>query len=189
MKKMVWFTLLLAGCGRHYRHYPEFTAGSAPTRIVAVSAEPVAPVANANPATEGIGALLDSPPETILKHPPNIGGGLQDVYFAYDQAGLSEEALAVLRHDAQVLCAALLDFPGLRFVIEGHCDERGSAEYNLALGDRRAQRVEEVLREYGVPAAAVEVVSYGKESPQCTEETESCWQKNRRAHISVRRAP
>jgi peptidoglycan-associated lipoprotein len=117
----------------------------------------------------------------------DVNGALEDVYFGYDTFDVSREALEVLRRDAILLCAILADFPGLKVMIEGHCDERGSAEYNLGLGEQRARRAEEVLREYGVPAGAVEVISYGKESPQCTEAKESCWQKNRRAHVEVRK--
>jgi peptidoglycan-associated lipoprotein len=190
MKKMIWFTLLLAGCGGCHRrhHYPEFTAATAPQQIqhATFSSDSTPPPANATPAADTTSVVPDTPTDIAIRHPPNLGGALQDVYFAYDRSELSEAALAALRQDAKVICATLNDFPDLKFIIEGHCDERGSAEYNLALGDRRAHRAEDVLREYGVPAAAVEIVSYGKESPQCVEATESCWQKNRRAHISVR---
>jgi peptidoglycan-associated lipoprotein len=86
-----------------------------------------------------------------------------------------------------LLCAILGEFPGLKVIVEGHCDERGSAEYNLGLGESRARRAEDVLAEYGVPAAAIEVVSYGKEAPQCIDATEACRQKNRRAHMAVKR--
>ncbi len=70
-------------------------------------------------------------------------------------------------------------------MIEGHCDERGSAEYNLALGDRRANSAKEFLQELGVPADRLSVISYGKERPQCTEHNEECWQKNRRVHFTA----
>jgi peptidoglycan-associated lipoprotein len=116
-----------------------------------------------------------------------VNGALEDAFFRYDRSELTPDALASLRRDADLLCAILADFPALKVTVEGHCDERGSAEYNLALGDRRARRAEGVLRECGVPAGAVEVVSYGKEAPQCLDATETCWQKNRRAHMSVRR--
>jgi len=69
--------------------------------------------------------------------------------------------------------------------VEGHCDERGSAEYNLALGDRRATEAKDYLVEFGVPASQLTTISYGKERPQCTEHNEECWQKNRRAHLSA----
>ena len=74
--------------------------------------------------------------------------------------------------------------------IEGHCDERGSAEYNLALGDSRASRVTGMLRNFGLGAAKLHTISYGRENPQCTEQctepAESCWRRNRRAHLVVR---
>ena len=69
-------------------------------------------------------------------------------------------------------------------MVEGHCDERGSAEYNLGLGDRRASSAKDFLVQLGVPADRLKTISYGKERPQCTESGESCWQKNRRAHFS-----
>ena len=69
-------------------------------------------------------------------------------------------------------------------MVEGHCDERGSAEYNLGLGDRRAQSAKDFLVQLGVPADKLRTVSYGKERPVCTEGNESCWQRNRRAHFS-----
>ncbi len=134
-----------------------------------------APVAETLPRKSEAGALAE------------INGALEDAYFPYDRSDLTSDALATLHRDAELLCAILADFPGLTVTIEGHCDERGSAEYNLALGDRRATRAQEVLRDYGVPAAAVQIVSYGKEAPQCLQATESCYQKNRRAHFSVKR--
>jgi len=69
-------------------------------------------------------------------------------------------------------------------VVEGHCDERGSAEYNLGLGDRRAQSAKDFLVQLGVPADKLRTISYGKERPVCTEANESCWQRNRRAHFA-----
>jgi peptidoglycan-associated lipoprotein len=68
--------------------------------------------------------------------------------------------------------------------VEGHCDERGSAEYNLGLGDRRASSVRDYLVQLGVPADRLHTISYGKERPQCTDADEACYQKNRRAHFS-----
>jgi len=69
--------------------------------------------------------------------------------------------------------------------VEGHCDERGSAEYNLGLGDRRASSVRDFLVQLGVPVAKLRTISYGKERPQCTEADEACYQKNRRVHFSA----
>jgi peptidoglycan-associated lipoprotein len=77
------------------------------------------------------------------------------------------------------------DFPSAVITIEGHCDERGSAEYNLGLGDRRANAAKEFLVGLGVSESQLRTVSYGKERPQCTESNEDCWQRNRRAHFSA----
>jgi peptidoglycan-associated lipoprotein len=109
---------------------------------------------------------------------------VQDVYFDYDQSTIREDGRAVLSKNAEVLKGALADNPGV-VVVEGHADERGSAEYNLGLSDRRATAAKEFLVQLGVPADRLRPVSYGKERPQCTESNESCWQKNRRAHFSA----
>jgi outer membrane protein OmpA-like peptidoglycan-associated protein len=135
----------------------------------------------------------EAPVETVFKSPrrlsaviAEVNGQLEDAYFAYDRSEPGAEGLAALRRDAQVLLPLLSEFPGLRVVVEGHCDERGSAEYNLALGDRRASTILRILDQLGVPVSALVPISFGKEMPQCTEPMESCWKKNRRAHLSIR---
>ena len=107
--------------------------------------------------------------------------GLSDIYFAYDRYDLSPEARATLADNA----AWLENNPGVRVQIQGHCDERGSNQYNLALGDRRAKSAYNYLINLGVPADRLSTISYGEEMPQCTEHTEACWAKNRRAHFQV----
>src|SRR5690349_20475442 len=97
--------------------------------------------------------------------------------------------MAALETDAHLLTALLKEFPDLEVIVEGHCDERGSAEYNLGLGDRRAERAAQILRDFGVAVGKLRTISYGKESPQCTEPTESCWQTNRRAHLQAGTRP
>jgi peptidoglycan-associated lipoprotein len=114
-----------------------------------------------------------------------LSSDVQDAYFDYDQSTIREDARAVLQRNAEVLKQALADNPGASIVVEGHADERGSAEYNLGLADRRATAAKEFLVQLGVPAGSLKPVSYGKERPQCTESNESCWQKNRRAHFSA----
>jgi peptidoglycan-associated lipoprotein len=113
-----------------------------------------------------------------------IGGELQDVYFDYDKSDVRGDARDVLNKDAAALKGILADFPNSTIVVEGHCDERGSAEYNLGLGDRRASSAKEFLLQLGVPADRLKTISYGKERPQCTESNESCWQRNRRVHFT-----
>ena len=109
---------------------------------------------------------------------------VQDAFFDYDKNDIREDARATLTRDADALKAIFADFPSAVIVIEGHCDERGSAEYNLGLGDRRAQSAKDFLVQLGVPGDKLRTISYGKERPVCTESNESCWQRNRRAHFA-----
>ncbi|MDR4499868.1 MAG: peptidoglycan-associated lipoprotein Pal [Nitrospirales bacterium] len=105
---------------------------------------------------------------------------LSDVFFDYDQYSLQENDLNALATNAQVLLAR---YPKKKVLIEGHCDERGTEEYNLALGIRRAQAVKEYLVDLGVPAEKMQVLSYGKERPFCTQHSWNCWKHNRRSHF------
>jgi len=108
---------------------------------------------------------------------------IEDAYFDYDKASLRPDALKALQGDSAELRDILKDYPDYKLTIEGHADERGSAEYNVALGDKRAESAKDYLTGVGIPAAQLNVVSYGKERPVCTDHDESCWQKNRRIHI------
>jgi peptidoglycan-associated lipoprotein len=108
-----------------------------------------------------------------------------DAYFDFDKSSLRPDAKTALSSDAAALKDIFKDFAGAKITVEGDCDERGSAEYNLALGDRRATEAKDDLVEFGVPAAQLNTISYGKERPVCIEHTEECWQKNRRAHLSA----
>lgn len=109
---------------------------------------------------------------------------VQDAYFDYDKSDVRQDARDALTKDAEALKSILSDFPNATIVVEGHCDERGSAEYNLGLGDRRATSAKDFLVQLGIPADKLRTISYGKERPQCTEHNEECWQKNRRAHFA-----
>ncbi len=104
-----------------------------------------------------------------------------DAYFDYDKADIRADAKQALTRDADFLRA----HPEIRFTIEGHCDERGSEEYNLALGDRRAQATKNYLASLGISPDRMQTVSYGKERPFCTEHNESCYQQNRRGHLTM----
>ena len=108
---------------------------------------------------------------------------LEDALFDYDKSTIRTDAATALKDDVGAIRGILAKDPNEKLRIEGHCDERGSDEYNLALGDKRAQAASEFLQTMGIPSAQVTVISYGKEKPVCTEQTEACWQKNRRAHI------
>ncbi|HEY7289292.1 MAG TPA: peptidoglycan-associated lipoprotein Pal [Vicinamibacterales bacterium] len=106
---------------------------------------------------------------------------LTDVYFELDKSELRDDAKAPLQKDADWL----KKWTSTLITIEGHCDSRGSAEYNLALGSRRANSVKTYLVGLGVPADRLTVISKGKEQPVCTEQNESCWQQNRRGHFVI----
>jgi peptidoglycan-associated lipoprotein len=124
------------------------------------------------------------PTERSVSFESRVSSDLQDAYFDYDRNDIRSDAQAALTRDAAALKSILADFPNASIVLEGHCDERGSAEYNLGLGDRRASAAKDFLVQLGVPGDRVRTISYGKERPQCTDATEECWQKNRRAHFS-----
>jgi len=126
------------------------------------------------------------PPPVVVKASlsERLAKDVTDVYFDYDKSEVREDARAALQKNADALKAILGDFPSAVISVEGHCDERGSAEYNLGLGDRRSTSVREFLVQLGVPGDRLKSISYGKEKPACTEGTEACWSKNRRAHFA-----
>ena len=103
---------------------------------------------------------------------------VKDVYFDYDKADLRSDAQAALAQAAQIIKQK-----GWKVQIEGNCDERGSTEYNLALGERRADAAKQALLQGGVSADSLKTISYGKEKPVCSESNEDCWQKNRHDHF------
>jgi peptidoglycan-associated lipoprotein len=130
---------------------------------------------------------VDPVPEPALESiVAGLNARLLDAFFDYDRADLRPDAVTALQHNAELLRPLLARFPQVRVTIEGHCDERGSAAYNLALGDQRARRAASFAQELGLPAANVDVVSFGNEAPQCTDPRESCWQRNRRAHFRLK---
>jgi peptidoglycan-associated lipoprotein len=102
-----------------------------------------------------------------------------DLYFDYDKYDVRAEDKLAIRQNSAFFAA----HANIKFTIEGHCDERGSTEYNLALGDNRANAAKQALIAAGVSADRIRTISYGKEKPVCTQATEECWQKNRRAHF------
>lgn len=108
-------------------------------------------------------------------------GPLQDIHFAYDSFELSDNARELLRMNADWL----RENPKAKVEVEGHTDSRGTVEYNLALGAKRATAARDYLVSLGVSSERITTISYGKELPLCHEETESCWAENRRAHFVV----
>ena len=132
------------------------------TAAVSVNAPPPPPVVEKGPSDD----------ELFLKE-------VRDAYFDYDKADIRPDARDALSKTADFLKG----HPQFKVTIEGHCDERGSTEYNLGLGDRRANSVKQYLVSLGVPADRLATVSFGKEKPFCQEHAEPCWQQNRRGHF------
>ena len=185
----------LGGCGGRYPYRAPVGGGDPAPPQSHADASPViredippSPHAHADPEPRRVDAepSVEPPRPTESEVVTTVNGQLEDAFFGYDSFDLSPAAVAALRHDAELLRAILRDFPGLQVTVEGHCDERGSAEYNLGLGDRRAARAAAFLKERGLPSANLAPVSYGKQAPQCAESTEACRSRNRRAHFVVR---
>jgi peptidoglycan-associated lipoprotein len=139
-------------------------------------APPPAPRPEPAPVVDEYARLKAMSVEEIEK-----SGLLAEVYFDFDRADIREQDRAALSKNAE----ALKKFDFLKVTVEGHCDERGTVEYNLALGERRARAAYDYLVSLGVPADRLKTVSYGKEVPVCTQSSEDCWQRNRRAHFTV----
>ena len=106
----------------------------------------------------------------------------EEIHFDFDKYVLTPKAMMILDEKASYL----REHPEVRVLIEGHCDERGTQEYNLALGDRRANSAKSYLIKSGVMESRLTTISYGEEQPLCTEHTESCWWRNRRDHFQIR---
>lgn len=117
--------------------------------------------------------------EAGRRPPTGESGPLRDIHFAFDSYELDEAARESLRDSAEWL----KDNPKVRVEIEGHCDERGTVEYNLALGAKRAKAAKDYLATLGITSDRMSTISYGEELPLCSEHTESCWAENRRCHF------
>lgn len=122
------------------------------------------------------------PPAPAISDSEFFASSIKDVFYDYDQSSIRDDARAALEGNAR----ALKERPSIRVTIEGHCDERGSEKYNLALGDQRANSAKEYLVGLGIDAGRIDTVSYGKERNFCEERNEECWQLNRRAHFVMR---
>jgi peptidoglycan-associated lipoprotein len=108
---------------------------------------------------------------------------VKDVFFDFDKANIRPDEVPVADHNAEFL----KQHADIKIMVEGHCDDRGSEEYNLALGDSRATSLKQSLEQQGVSADRIKTISYGKEKPFCTQDNEQCWQENRRDHLAFQR--
>ena len=167
------------GCAK--RPATAVTAAPAPTGVAAVA--PTTP-ASTPPAAMGSeqrgGAAVSEarPAPSEFTSVPD----LVDIHFDFDKYAIGPRDAEILQSNARWLRAS----PNTLVLIEGHCDERGTEEYNLALGERRAKAAADYLVAQGVALTRITTISYGKERPQCTPHNEACWAKNRRAHFLVK---
>jgi peptidoglycan-associated lipoprotein len=159
----VLFLVVAAGCGKKPKPGADVTTESTPVE-----------------ETEGTGTGEASGPMDEPQQP--VAAEIEDVFFDYDKHHLRGDARSILEANARVLKAD----PAVSLVLEGHCDERGTVEYNLALGERRAQSVRSYLEQLGIDPSRLRTVSYGEERPFAMGHDESSWSKNRRVHFVKR---
>jgi peptidoglycan-associated lipoprotein len=178
--------LLAAGCAKR----PAMTQAAAPpptgaavtTPAPAVPPTPLAPPPGVAPAPPPVVAATPPPAPAPPRPAPSEFAAvpqLRDVFFDFDRYEIKPEAARTL--DANI--DWLKSNPSAPVLIEGHCDERGTNAYNLALGERRARAARDYLVTHGVAAARIVLISYGEERPTCTARDEACWARNRRAHF------
>jgi peptidoglycan-associated lipoprotein len=174
-------------------------AGCAKKKVAAIAPNPPAMRDTSTPSTPSAGTperTSNTPPASVT--PPaksdmpdaatraridQLLARIEDAYFDYNQHTLRPDAIKALQSDSTELRDILKDYPSYKLTVEGHCDERGSAQYNMVLGEARAEAAKAYLVGVGIPGAQLGVISYGKEKPVCQEQDEACWQKNRRIHI------
>ncbi len=164
----------------------EGTSSVTPNNSVTYTITAMGPGGSAN-ASARVTVNAPPPPPTPVAAAPSptmeelFTREVMDAFYDFDKANVRADAQAALMKTGDFL----RNYPQVKVIIEGHCDERGSTEYNLALGDRRAQAAKDYLVSLGVAADRMQTVSYGKERPFCTDHSEDCWQQNRRAHFTM----
>jgi peptidoglycan-associated lipoprotein len=163
---------------------PPPTMQAAPAPAPAPAPPPVAAAPPAAAAPTPAPAPAPPPAPTARPAPEQFAAAkeLPNIYFDFDKATIRPDAAQTLQSSADWLKTNTKS----AVLVEGHCDERGTNEYNMALGDRRAKATRDFLVSQGVPASRITTISYGEERPACTEHNEQCWSKNRRAHVVVK---
>ena len=188
-RELIWTiaaaALLAAGCSKKAASTapppPTPAPAAAPSRAQAAE-PPVRPLTSR--ATEPAPAQPSRYPDAATRaRIDELLARIQDAYFDYDKHTLRPDALTALASDSRELRDILVQYPDYKLTIEGYCDERGSDEYNLALGDARAKSARDYLVGVGIPDAQFKIISFGKQRQICDDHTEACWQKNRRIHI------
>jgi peptidoglycan-associated lipoprotein len=185
VRRYLWLFLLcvtligVTACGRRA---PSVAPAPPPPPTATPSAPPAPPPP---PSTStGPGAPTISEQEIFNRktlEELNAERPLGDIYFDLDQSNVRDDGRGTLQKNADWLKR----WPTTRITVEGHCDSRGTSEYNLGLGERRATAVRDYLASLGIPANRINTVSKGKEQPFCTEENETCWAQNRRGHFII----
>ena len=169
-RKSAWYLIFILLFGM-------LTIWGCPKKTEVTSAPEAAPPVQKAPAAEPAQPSEKEAPEAEApREKAPAASGLQPVYFDFDKSFIRPEARETMKANADWLKA----HSKVKIRIEGNCDERGTIEYNQALGQRRATSAKKYLTDLGISAARISIISYGKEKPVCSESTESCWQKNRR---------
>ena len=168
---MIVGTIIAAGCAQK-----AVVQNEAPAQKPAPTAAEKRPVVA--PSTGQV-VPQENIQERELAERQRMQASLTDIHFNFDKYDLQPDAKPVLNNLSNIL----MNHPLLKVIIEGNCDERGTGEYNMALGDKRASAAKQYLISRGISTARVNTVSYGKEKPVCTESNEECWTKNRRDHF------
>jgi peptidoglycan-associated lipoprotein len=180
---VIALSVTFAGCAKKVAAKAPPPPASAPI-AAAVATQPATPRDSSRPAQAATSTPPRMPDAATRARIQDLLNRIQDAYFDYNQHTLRPDAETALRTDAQTLGDIIRQYPDFKLTVEGHCDERGSDEYNLALGDARAKQAREYLSTLGLPGNQLATISYGRDKPVCAEHDEECWQKNRRAHIT-----
>ena len=154
-----------------------------PAEVVAQADVPVTPEPSLPKEPIQVAKVMPQEPEKVEITTETLEVALSDIFFDYDRFLIREDAMVLLKANAHLLTAK---FAEKNIVIEGHCDERGTQSYNMVLGEARANAVKTFLEDLGISSDKLEVVSYGKDKPFCREQTEECWQENRRGHFVIK---
>ena len=179
MRQTAWVVALAAAVALGACHKNPQPAPPAPPPIAPATPPPAPNPTNPRdvaPQQDEYAKLLQTPTDEIERM-----GLLAEIHFDFDKSDIRESDRAILQKNAEVL----KKFDFLRITVEGHCDDRGTVEYNLALGDKRSRGAYDYLVSLGVKADRLKTVSYGKEVPLCQDASEECWARNRRAHFTV----
>lgn len=188
MSRYILLLCLLGTFACSKKHPIATPAQAAPPQqspAVAPSADTRRQAENTTPRTDSSSPKAD--PNSFNNAISAINKSLEDAFFDYDKYNLRNDAMTALQSSANVVRDELRRDTAIKLTVEGHCDDRGSSEYNLALGEKRASEAKGFLVQLGLPNDRIKTVSFGEQQPVCSAATDECWQKNRRAHLTYQR--